>query len=83
MNSSNDEKHRFYVELFHIKTKIKELQQEYEIYSSMRNELMTNEDYVKYDRIEVKKYINRYNEILEEIKNDLKTYNYYLKEQEK
>ena len=82
MNSSNDEKHRFYVELFHIKTKIKELEQELNLYSSLRNELIKNEDYVKYDRIEVKKYIDRYNECIKEIENDLKTYNYFLMEQE-
>ena len=84
MNSSNDEnsKHKFYVELFHIKTKIKELEQENIIYTSLRDEVVKNEDYVKYDRIEVKKYIDRYNEIIKEIERELKTYNYYLKEQE-
>ena len=80
MNSSNDKKHRFYVELFHLKTKIKELQQELDLYSSLRDELVKNDDY--YDKKEVKQYIQKYNDIIKEIENDLKTYNYYLMEQE-
>lgn len=83
MNSPEDTKHKFYIELFHIKTKIKELQNEKLIYTSLRDELVNDEDYKNYDGIEVKKYIDKYNKILEEIENDLKTYNYYLMEQEK
>ncbi len=83
MNSPEDTKHQFYVELFHIKTKIKELQNEQMIYTSLRDELVKNDDYIKYDRIEVKKYIDKYNKLLEEIERELKQYNYYLREQEK
>ncbi len=81
MNSTDDTKHRFYVEKFHIERKIKELESEKSLYSSLCDELIKNDDY--YDREEVKQYIQKYNEMIKEIERDLKQYKFFLKEQEK
>jgi hypothetical protein len=76
----DDIKHEYYCEVFMIKKKLHELREELKLYESLKHEIESNRDYITFNKNESTMFIIRYDELIQQIKRDIREYEYYEKE---